>query len=144
MPFVQIYLMEGRTEDQKRAVIEKVTAAVVEAVPTFVLGGAGADYGELDLARAVFGNGDILADQCRQCGTAGLAELERGVCIIGQKYLLNAGLRRLPLRDQLDQAVEDGFHAIGQGLLGIHADAAAVYIAPAATFGGDDAVAGNA
>ena len=32
MPFVQIYLMEGRTEDQKRAVIEKVTAAVVEAV----------------------------------------------------------------------------------------------------------------
>jgi 4-oxalocrotonate tautomerase len=32
MPFAQIYLMEGRTEDQKRAVIEKVTAALVEAV----------------------------------------------------------------------------------------------------------------
>jgi len=32
MPFAQIYLMEGRTEDQKRAVIEKVTAAIVEAV----------------------------------------------------------------------------------------------------------------
>ena len=32
MPFAQIYLMEGRTEEQKRAVIEKVTAAVVEAV----------------------------------------------------------------------------------------------------------------
>ena len=32
MPFAQIYLIEGRTEDQKRAVIEKVTAALVEAV----------------------------------------------------------------------------------------------------------------
>lgn len=32
MPFAQVYLMEGRTEDQKRAVIEKVTAALVEAV----------------------------------------------------------------------------------------------------------------
>ena len=32
MPFAQIYLMEGRTEDQKRAVIEKVTAALVDAV----------------------------------------------------------------------------------------------------------------
>ena len=32
MPFAQIYLMEGRTEEQKRAVIKKVTAALVEAV----------------------------------------------------------------------------------------------------------------
>ena len=32
MPFAQIYLSEGRTEEQKRAVIEKVTAALVEAV----------------------------------------------------------------------------------------------------------------
>lgn len=32
MPFAQIYLMEGRTEEQKRAVIAKVTAALVEAV----------------------------------------------------------------------------------------------------------------
>ena len=32
MPFAQIYLMEGRSEEQKRAVIEKVTAALVEAV----------------------------------------------------------------------------------------------------------------
>ena len=32
MPFAQIYLMEGRTEEQKRAVIEKVTEALVEAV----------------------------------------------------------------------------------------------------------------
>ncbi|MBI2276428.1 MAG: 4-oxalocrotonate tautomerase family protein [Dechloromonas sp.] len=32
MPFAQIQLMEGRSEDQKRAVIEKVTAALVEAV----------------------------------------------------------------------------------------------------------------
>jgi 4-oxalocrotonate tautomerase len=32
MPFVQIYLMEGRSEEQKRAVIQKVTAAIVEAV----------------------------------------------------------------------------------------------------------------
>jgi 4-oxalocrotonate tautomerase len=32
MPFAQIYLIEGRTEDQKRAVIEKVTHALVEAV----------------------------------------------------------------------------------------------------------------
>lgn len=32
MPFAQIFLMEGRTEDQKRAVIEKVTEALMEAV----------------------------------------------------------------------------------------------------------------
>jgi 4-oxalocrotonate tautomerase len=32
MPFAQIFLVEGRTEEQKRAVIEKVTAALVEAV----------------------------------------------------------------------------------------------------------------
>jgi 4-oxalocrotonate tautomerase len=31
MPFAQIYMLEGRTEEQKRAVIEKVTAALVEA-----------------------------------------------------------------------------------------------------------------
>lgn len=32
MPFAQIYMIEGRTDDQKRAVIEKVTAALSEAV----------------------------------------------------------------------------------------------------------------
>ncbi len=32
MPLAHIYLLEGRTEDQKRAVIEKVTAALVEAL----------------------------------------------------------------------------------------------------------------
>jgi 4-oxalocrotonate tautomerase len=32
MPFAQIYLIEGRTDDQKRAVIEKVTDALVEAL----------------------------------------------------------------------------------------------------------------
>jgi len=32
MPFAQIYLIEGRTEEQKRAVIEKVTDALVEAL----------------------------------------------------------------------------------------------------------------
>ncbi len=32
MPFAQVYLLEGRTEEQKRAVIEKVTQALVEAV----------------------------------------------------------------------------------------------------------------
>lgn len=32
MPFAQIYMVEGRTDEQKRAVIEKVTAALVEAV----------------------------------------------------------------------------------------------------------------
>jgi 4-oxalocrotonate tautomerase len=32
MPFAQIYMIEGRTEEQKRAVIEKVTEALVEAV----------------------------------------------------------------------------------------------------------------
>ncbi|MBM3364254.1 MAG: 4-oxalocrotonate tautomerase [Betaproteobacteria bacterium] len=32
MPFAQIHLLEGRTEDQKRAVIEKVTQALHEAV----------------------------------------------------------------------------------------------------------------
>ena len=31
MPFAQIYLIEGRSEDMKRAVIEKVSAALVEA-----------------------------------------------------------------------------------------------------------------
>jgi len=32
MPLAHIYIMEGRTEDQKRAVIEKVTQALVEAL----------------------------------------------------------------------------------------------------------------
>jgi len=32
MPFAQIYMMEGRTEEQKRAVIEKVSAVL--ALPT--------------------------------------------------------------------------------------------------------------
>lgn len=32
MPIAQIYLMEGRTDDQKRAVIDKVTHALVEAL----------------------------------------------------------------------------------------------------------------
>lgn len=32
MPFAQIYLIEGRTEEQKRAVIQKVSAALSEAV----------------------------------------------------------------------------------------------------------------
>lgn len=32
MPFAQIYMIEGRTEGQKRAVIEKVTQALVEAL----------------------------------------------------------------------------------------------------------------
>ena len=31
MPFAQIYMIEGRTEDQKRAVIDKVSTALVEA-----------------------------------------------------------------------------------------------------------------
>lgn len=31
MPFAQVFLIEGRTEEQKRAVIEKVTAALSEA-----------------------------------------------------------------------------------------------------------------
>jgi 4-oxalocrotonate tautomerase len=31
MPFAQIYMLEGRSEDQKRAVIEKVTQALQEA-----------------------------------------------------------------------------------------------------------------
>ncbi len=31
MPIVQVFMIEGRTEDQKRAVIEKVSAALVEA-----------------------------------------------------------------------------------------------------------------
>lgn len=32
MPFAQIHILEGRSEDQKRAVIEKVTQALVEAL----------------------------------------------------------------------------------------------------------------
>jgi 4-oxalocrotonate tautomerase len=32
MPFAQIYMLEGRTPDQKKAVIEKVTQALIEAV----------------------------------------------------------------------------------------------------------------
>ena len=32
MPFAQLYILEGRTEEQKRALIEKVTSAIVEAV----------------------------------------------------------------------------------------------------------------
>ncbi len=32
MPFAQIYLVEGRTKEQRKAVIEKVTQALVDAV----------------------------------------------------------------------------------------------------------------
>lgn len=32
MPFAQIYMLEGRSDEQKKAVIEKVTQALVEAV----------------------------------------------------------------------------------------------------------------
>lgn len=32
MPFANVFIIEGRTEDQKRAVIEKVTDALVEAL----------------------------------------------------------------------------------------------------------------
>jgi len=32
MPIAHIHIMEGRSEEQKRAVIEKVTSALVEAV----------------------------------------------------------------------------------------------------------------
>ena len=32
MPFAQIYMIEGRTEEQKKAVIEKVTQALHEAI----------------------------------------------------------------------------------------------------------------
>jgi 4-oxalocrotonate tautomerase len=32
MPFAQIYMIEGRTAEQKKAVIEKVTQALVDAV----------------------------------------------------------------------------------------------------------------
>ncbi|WP_236006177.1 4-oxalocrotonate tautomerase [Paradesulfitobacterium ferrireducens] len=34
MPIVQIELFEGRTLDQKRALVEKVTQAIVETVNT--------------------------------------------------------------------------------------------------------------
>ena len=32
MPFAQIYMLEGRSTEQKKAVIEKVTQALTEAV----------------------------------------------------------------------------------------------------------------
>jgi 4-oxalocrotonate tautomerase len=32
MPFAQIYMLEGRSAEQKKAVIEKVTAALMAAV----------------------------------------------------------------------------------------------------------------
>jgi 4-oxalocrotonate tautomerase len=32
MPFAQIYILEGSTEEQKRAVIEKMRQAMVDAV----------------------------------------------------------------------------------------------------------------
>ena len=32
MPFAQVFLIEGRTEEQKKALIEKVSAAMAEAV----------------------------------------------------------------------------------------------------------------
>ena len=32
MPFAQIYMIEGRTDEQKKAVIEKVTEALHEAI----------------------------------------------------------------------------------------------------------------
>ncbi len=32
MPFAQIYMLEGRTPEQKKAVLEKVTQALMDAV----------------------------------------------------------------------------------------------------------------
>lgn len=32
MPFAQLYLLEGRTEEQKRRLIQMVTDAIVEAI----------------------------------------------------------------------------------------------------------------
>ncbi len=32
MPLAQIYMIQGRTDEQKKAVIEKVTQAIAEAV----------------------------------------------------------------------------------------------------------------
>ena len=32
MPFAQIYIMEGRTEEQKKVLIEKVSQAMAEAL----------------------------------------------------------------------------------------------------------------
>ena len=32
MPFAQIYMIEGRTTEQKKTIIERVTQALVEAV----------------------------------------------------------------------------------------------------------------
>ena len=32
MPFAQVFLIEGRSEEQKKALIEKVSAAMAEAV----------------------------------------------------------------------------------------------------------------
>jgi 4-oxalocrotonate tautomerase len=32
MPFANVFMIEGRTEEQKKAVIEKVTDALVEAL----------------------------------------------------------------------------------------------------------------
>ena len=32
MPFAQVFLIDGRTEEQKKALIEKVSAAMAEAV----------------------------------------------------------------------------------------------------------------
>ncbi len=32
MPFAHVFIMEGRTDDQKKAVIEKVSAALSEAL----------------------------------------------------------------------------------------------------------------
>ena len=32
MPLAHIHMMEGRSDDQKRAVIDKVTAALVDAI----------------------------------------------------------------------------------------------------------------
>lgn len=32
MPFAQLYILEGRTAEQKAALIEKVTEAIVQAV----------------------------------------------------------------------------------------------------------------
>ena len=40
MPFAQIYLLEGRTEEQKRAVIEKVTQALVPSPEKAIYSGS--------------------------------------------------------------------------------------------------------
>ena len=72
-----------------------------------LLGRAAAHQGLLDLARAVFVDGQLQGDGGGNGGTPGMAQLEGGRGVLGDEDLLDGDLVRPLLVDQGAYALED-------------------------------------